>query len=259
MEIRSITEICQNHLLASLSSPAMQRLQSALVPCYLSAGKVLAESGKPVHNIYFPLDAVVSLSYVTAAGSSAEISLVGNEGVVGIGQFLGGDSSHTTTVVEIGGNALRISSHAANAEFARRTEFMVVILRYIQVLMTQMAQTAACNRHHRVQQQLCRLLLLSLDRLPSNDLRLTQETIANMLGVRREGVTEAAGKLQNLGVIEYSRGHIRVLNRQRLEHLSCECYQVVKRETDRLLPLNCGYLPQADRSSRRQSGLLQMA
>jgi CRP-like cAMP-binding protein len=237
----------------------MQRLQSALVPCYLSAGKVLAESGKPVHNIYFPLDAVVSLSYVTAAGSSAEISLVGNEGVVGIGQFLGGDSSHTTTVVEIGGNALRISSHAANAEFARRTEFMVVILRYIQVLMTQMAQTAACNRHHRVQQQLCRLLLLSLDRLPSNDLRLTQETIANMLGVRREGVTEAAGKLQNLGVIEYSRGHIRVLNRQRLEHLSCECYQVVKRETDRLLPLDCGYLPQADRSSRRQPGLLQMA
>jgi len=259
MEIRSITENCHNHLLASLSSTAMQRLQSALVPCYLSAGKVLAESGKPVHNIYFPLDAVVSLSYVTAAGSSAEISLVGNEGVVGIGQFLGGDSSHTTTVVEIGGNALRISSHAANAEFARRTEFMVVILRYIQVLMTQMAQTAACNRHHRVQQQLCRLLLLSLDRLPSNDLRLTQETIANMLGVRREGVTEAAGKLQNLGVIEYSRGHIRVLNRQRLEHLSCECYQVVKRENDRLLPLNCGYLPQADRSSRRQSGLLQMA
>jgi CRP-like cAMP-binding protein len=259
MEIRSITENCHNHLLASLSSPAMQRLQSALVPCYLSAGKVLAESGKPVHNIYFPLDAVVSLSYVTAAGSSAEISLVGNEGVVGIGQFLGGDSSHTTTVVEIGGHALRISSHAANAEFARRTEFMVVILRYIQVLMTQMAQTAACNRHHRVQQQLCRLLLLSLDRLPSNDLRLTQETIANMLGVRREGVTEAAGKLQNLGVIEYSRGHIRVLNRQRLEHLSCECYQVVKRETDRLLPLDCGYLPQADRSSRRQPGLLQMA
>jgi hypothetical protein len=171
-EIRSITEICQNHLLASLSSPAMQRLQSALVPCYLSAGKVLAESGKPVHNIYFPLDAVVSLSYVTAAGSSAEISLVGNEGVVGIGQFLGGDSSHTTTVVEIGGHSLRISSHAANAEFARRTEFMVVILRYIQVLMTQMAQTAACNRHHRVQQQLCRLLLLSLDRLPSNELRV---------------------------------------------------------------------------------------
>ena len=172
MEIRSITENCHNHLLASLSSTAMQRLQSALVPCYLSAGKVLAESGKPVHNIYFPLDAVVSLSYVTAAGSSAEISLVGNEGVVGIGQFLGGDSSHTTTVVEIGGNALRISSHAANAEFARRTEFMVVILRYIQVLMTQMAQTAACNRHHRVQQQLCRLLLLSLDRLPSNELRV---------------------------------------------------------------------------------------
>jgi CRP-like cAMP-binding protein len=202
---------------------------------HLPLGKVLYEAGIRIEHAYFPTDAIVSLLYVTVEGNSAEIALIGNDGVVGIAQFLSGTSSHTRAVVQSAGSAYRLSTHAVMAEFDRHTELMVQVLRYTQALMTQMAQTAVCNRHHTLEQQLCRWLLLSLDRVPSDDLIMTQELIANMLGVRREGVTAAAGKLQKLGVIKYSRGHIHVVDRARLQALSCECYGVVKVETDRLL------------------------
>ncbi|PYC24590.1 Crp/Fnr family transcriptional regulator [Aquipseudomonas alcaligenes] len=230
----------QNHLLAALSEEVRDRLFPQLERVELPLGKVLYESGDTLRHVYFPTDSIISLLYVMENGASAEISVVGNEGLVGVALFMGGESTPSRAIVQSGGYAYRLQGQRLKDEFNRHGELLVLMLRYTQALLTQMAQTAVCNRHHQIDQQLCRWLLLSLDRLPSNRLTMTQELIANMLGVRREGVTEAAGKLQRQGVIEYSRGHITVLDRKKLEQLSCECYAVVKRETDRLLP----YLPQ---------------
>lgn len=226
----------QNHLLAALSGEVQQRLFAHLECVSLPLGKVLYESGDTMRHVYFPTDSIVSLLYVMESGASAEISVVGNEGLVGIALFMGGESTPSRAIVQSGGHAYRLLGQRLKDEFNRHGELLVLMLRYTQSLITQMAQTAVCNRHHSIDQQLCRWLLLSLDRLPNNQLTMTQELIANMLGVRREGVTEAAGKLQRQGVIEYSRGHITVLDRRKLEQLSCECYEVVKRESDRLLP-----------------------
>ncbi|MCY1268193.1 Crp-like helix-turn-helix domain protein [compost metagenome] len=226
----------QNHLLAALSEEVRQRLIPQLELVALPLGKVLYESGYPLRHVYFPTDSIVSLLYVMENGASAEISVVGNEGLIGLAVFMGGESTPSRAIVQSAGHAYRLQGQRLKAEVNRHGELLLLMLRYTQALITQMAQTAVCNRHHSIDQQLCRWLLLSLDRLPSNHLTMTQELIANMLGVRREGVTDAAGKLQKLGVIEYSRGHITVLNRPKLETLSCECYAVVKKETDRLLP-----------------------
>jgi len=198
-------------------------------------GKVLYESGDVLRHVYFPIDCIVSLLYVMEDGASAEISVVGNEGLIGIALFMGGETTPSRAIVQSAGHAYRLIGQQLKEEFHRNGRMQLALLRYTQALITQMAQTAVCNRHHSVDQQLCRWLLLSLDRLASNKLTMTQDLIANMLGVRREGVTEAAGKLQKLGVIRYSRGHITVLDRDKLERLSCECYAVVKKETDRLL------------------------
>lgn len=226
----------RNRLLAALPSEVQTRLQSQLERVELPLGMVVYESGDTLRHIYFPIDSIVSLLYVMESGASAEISVIGNEGLVGVAVFMGGESTPSRAIVQSAGSAVRLPTHILKDEFNRHGEFLVLILRYTQALITQMAQTAVCNRHHSIDQQLCRWLLLSLDRLPANKLVMTQELIANMLGVRREGVTEAAGKLQRQGVIEYSRGRITVLDRKQLETLSCECYQVVKHETDRLLP-----------------------
>ena len=201
----------------------------------MTLGMVLYESGDTMRHVYFPVDSIVSLLYVMENGASAEISVVGNEGIVGISLFMGGESTPSRAVVQSAGCAYRLSGQLMKDEFSLHGETLNLMLRYTQALITQMAQTAVCNRHHTIDQQLCRWLLLSLDRLKKNQLHMTQELIANMLGVRREGVTEAAGKLQLLGVIEYSRGHITVLDRQGLEARVCECYRVVKKEYDRLL------------------------
>jgi CRP-like cAMP-binding protein len=225
----------QNHLLAALPVEVQQRLFLNLELIPLPLGKILYESGDALRHVYFPTDAIVSLLYVMENGASAEISVVGNEGLIGIAVFMGGESTPSRAVVQSAGYAYRLLGKQFKAEVNRHGEMLHLMLRYTQALLTQMAQTAVCNRHHSIDQQLCRWLLLSLDRLPGNQLTMTQELIANMLGVRREGVTDAAGKLQKLGVIEYSRGHIKVLDRSRLEQLSCECYAVVKKETDRLL------------------------
>ena len=198
-------------------------------------GMVLYESGVVLRHIYFPVDSIVSLLYVLNNGASAEIAVVGNEGAVGVSLFMGGETTPSRAVVQSAGSAYRLSRARLKEEFNRHGQLLHALLRYTQSLITQMAQTAVCNRHHALDQQLCRWLLLSLDRLDSNELRVTQELIASMIGVRREGVTEAAGRLQKLGVIHYSRGKITVLDRPRLEELSCECYAVVKAETDRLL------------------------
>jgi CRP-like cAMP-binding protein len=195
---------------------------------------VLYESGELLRHIYFPIDSIVSLLYVMQDGASAEIAIIGNEGAVGVSLFMGGATTTSRAIVQSAGSAYRLSGQRLKEEFERHGHLLHVLLRYTQSLITQMAQTAVCNRHHSIDQQLCRWLLLSLDRLPSNRLEMTQELIANMLGVRREGVTGAARKLQDLGVIRYSRGHITVLDRPQLETLSCECYGVVKQETDRL-------------------------
>lgn len=224
-----------NHLLAALPDEVIQRLAPDLELVDLPLGKVLYESGDTLRHVYFPTDSIVSLLYVMEDGASAEISVVGNEGLVGIALFMGGESTPSRGVVQSAGSAYRLAGRKLKDEFNRHGDLLVLMLRYTQALITQMAQTAVCNRHHSIDQQLCRWLLLSLDRLPDNRLTMTQELIANMLGVRREGVTEAAGKLQKQGVIEYSRGQITVLDRPRLEELSCECYAVVKRESDRLL------------------------
>lgn len=202
----------------------------------MELGRALYESGGEQGYIYFPTTGIVSLLYVMEDGSSAEIAVVGNEGVVGIALFMGGESTPSRAVVQSGGQGYRLRASVLKVEFGRGGELQHLLLRYTQALITQMAQTAVCNRHHSVEQQLCRWLLLSLDRLPSNELTMTQELIANMLGVRREGVTEAAGKLQAAGLIEYSRGKITVLDRPKLETRVCECYAVVKQEYDRLLP-----------------------
>src|SRR5688572_26720029 len=198
-------------------------------------GMVLYESGVVLRHIYFPVDSIVSLLYVLNNGASAEIAVVGNEGAVGVSLFMGGETTPSRAVVQSAGSAYRLSRARLKEEFNRHGQLLHVLLRYTQSLITQMAQTAVCNRHHALDQQLCRWLLLSLDRLDSDELKMTQELIASMLGVRREGVTEAAGRLQKLGVIRYSRGRIKVLDRPRLEKLSCECYAAVRAETDRLL------------------------
>jgi CRP-like cAMP-binding protein len=228
-----------NHLLAALPLEVQGRLYPHLELIPLPLGEVLYESGDTLRHVYFPVDSIVSLLYVMESGASAEISVVGNEGLIGVALFMGGESTSSRALVQSGGHAYRLLGQRLKDEFNRHGELLHLILRYTQALITQMAQTAVCNRHHSIDQQLCRWLLLSLDRLPSNKLTMTQELIANMLGVRREGVTDAAGKLQRLGIIEYSRGHIIVLDRIGLERLSCECYAVVKKETDRLLP----YIP----------------
>ncbi len=199
-------------------------------------GEVLYEPGDALRHVFFPIDCIVSLLYVLADGASAEISVVGNEGLIGIALFMGGETTPSRAIVQSAGYAYRLFGQELKDEFHRNGEVQLLLLRYTQALITQMAQTAVCNRHHSVDQQLCRWLLLSLDRLTSNQLVMTQELIANMLGVRREGVTESAGKLDKLGIIRYARGRITVLDRSRLEQRCCECYAVVKKETDRLLP-----------------------
>ena len=225
-----------NHLLAALPAVSQERIFPYLELVPLPLGRVLQESGASLRHVYFPVDSVVSLLYVMESGASAEIAMVGNDGLVGVALFMGGESTPSRAVVQSAGLAYRLLGKRLKDEFNRHGEMLQLMLRYTQSLITQMAQTAVCNRHHSVDQQLCRWLLLSLDRLPGNQLNMTQELIANMLGVRREGVTDAAGKLQKLGAIEYSRGHITVLDRPKLEQLSCECYAVVKKEADRLLP-----------------------
>jgi CRP-like cAMP-binding protein len=225
-----------NHLLAALPAAVRERIDPHLQLVAMPLGKVLYESGDALHHVYFPTDSIVSLLYVLKDGASAEIAVVGNDGLIGIALFMGGETTPSRAVVQSAGHAYRLIGQQLKEEFHRNGELQILLLRYTQALITQMTQTAVCNRHHAVDQQLCRWLLLSLDRLSSNQLTMTQELIADMLGVRREGVTDAAGKLQKLGIIRYARGQITVLDRAQLEHLSCECYAVVKRETDRLLP-----------------------
>jgi CRP-like cAMP-binding protein len=224
----------QNQLLAALSPDELLRLNLQLVP--LSLGKVLHEPGQAQPYIYFPVDSIISLLYVLKDGDSAEISVTGNDGLVGIAAFMGGESTPSQAVVQSAGHAYQMAAYHLREIFRTDDAMQALLLRYTQALMSQMAQTAVCNRHHTVDQQLCRWLLLSLDRLTSNKLVMTQELIANMLGVRRLGVTEAAANLNALGVIRYARGRITVLDRPKLEQLSCECYAVIKRETDRLRP-----------------------
>jgi CRP-like cAMP-binding protein len=224
-----------NQLLAALTDAERERIYPHLRLVPMPLGKVLYESGDLLSHVYFPVDCIVSLLYVLADGGSAEICVVGNEGLIGIALFMGGETTPSRAIVQSAGRAYRLMGQLLKDEFHRNGSMQLLLLRYTQALITQMAQTAVCNRHHSVDQQLCRWLLLSLDRLTNNHLKMTQELIANMLGVRREGVTEAAGKLQKLGIIRYSRGEIEVLDREKLEQLCCECYAVVKRETDRLL------------------------
>jgi CRP-like cAMP-binding protein len=225
----------QNRLLAALPAADYKRLLPALEPISLPLGLVLYESGGTLGYVYFPTDSIVSLLYVMVDGASAEIAVTGCEGLVGIALFMGGDTTPSRAVVQSAGQGYRLDAGFLKKEFDNGGALQHLALRYTQALITQMAQTAVCNRHHSVEQQLCRWLLLSLDRLPSDELNMTQELIANMLGVRREGVTEAAGRLQAAGLIRYSRGHIDVLDRPMLEERVCECYAVVKKEYDRLL------------------------
>jgi CRP-like cAMP-binding protein len=226
-----------NHLLAALPHDEWARWQAALEPVELPLGKVLYESGRAMTHVYFPTTSIVSLLYVMADGASAEIAVVGNEGIVGIALFMGGESTPSRAVVQSAGLGFRMRGELLKDEFNRSGPVLHLLLRYTQALITQMAQTAVCNRHHSLDQQLCRWLLLSLDRLKASELVMTQELIANMLGVRREGVTEAAANLQRAGLIRYRRGHITVLDREGLEQRTCECYAVVRKEYDRLLPL----------------------
>jgi CRP-like cAMP-binding protein len=226
----------QNHLLRALPPAEWERLSPHLELVEMTLGHVLYESGSVLRHVYFPTTSIVSMLYVMESGSSAEIAVVGNEGIVGVALFMGGETTPSRALVQSAGHAYRLKGQILKDEFHRAGALQHLLLRYTQALLTQMAQTAVCNRHHSVDQQLRRWLLLSLDRLSSNTLSMTQELIANMLGVRREGVTEAAGKLQLAGIIHYSRGQITVLDRPRLEAECCECYQVVKSEFDRLLP-----------------------
>jgi CRP-like cAMP-binding protein len=225
-----------NQLLASLPVAEWERIGPLLEAVDLPLGQVLYESGSKLGHVYFPINAIVSLLYVMEDGASAEIAVVGHEGLVGISLFMGGETTPSRAVVQSAGKGYRLRAADIKAEFNRSGPVMHLLLRYTQALITQMAQTAVCNRHHSLDQQLCRWLLLSLDRLSGNELVMTQELIANMLGVRREGVTEAALKLQKMGLIRYARGHISVLDRPGLEQRVCECYAVVKKEYDRLLP-----------------------
>ncbi|HSH40878.1 MAG TPA: Crp/Fnr family transcriptional regulator [Arenicellales bacterium] len=225
-----------NQLLAAAPAEVRKRVLPQLEAEHLSLGDVVYESGDIPRYVYFPTDCIVSLLYVTEGGDSAEISVVGKEGIVGISVFMGGESSPSRAIVQSAGQAYRLPAERLKEEFNRNSDMRLLMLRYTQALITQMAQTAVCNRHHNIEQQLCRWILLSLDRLPGSELSMTQELIANMLGVRREGVTHAAGKLQDQGVIVYKRGHIKVLDRAKLEEVCCECYAVVKTESDRLIP-----------------------
>jgi CRP-like cAMP-binding protein len=226
----------KNHLLASLPEAEFERWLPQLELFELSLGKVLYEPGVTLNHVYFPITAIVSLLYEMENGASAEIAVVGNEGLVGVSLFMGGGSTPSRAVVQSAGHGFRLNARAMKEEFDRAGPVLHLLLRYTQALLTQMAQTAVCNRHHSLDKQLCRWLLLSMDRLEGNELVMTQELISNMLGVRREGVTEAAVRLQTAGLIRYSRGRITVLDRPGLEERTCECYAVVKNECDRLLP-----------------------
>ena len=226
----------KNQLLAHLPPEEFAHWQDVLEPVDLPLGGVLYESGVTMSHVYFPTDAIVSLLYVLEDGSSTEIAVVGREGIVGISLFMGGESTPSRCVVQSAGQGWRMPAHRLKEAFNRSGMVMQLLLRYTQALITQMAQTAVCNRHHTLDQQLCRWLLLSLDRLDTNELVMTQELIANMLGVRREGVTAAAGQLQDAGILRYKRGHITVLDRPALERRTCECYITVKKEYDRLVP-----------------------
>jgi CRP-like cAMP-binding protein len=231
----AVHDPAENHLLGALTADDLGRLLPHLEYVDLPLGTVLYEAGDVLRHVYFPVDCIVSLLHVLVDGSSAEIAVVGKDGLIGIALFMGGETTPNRAVVQSAGHAYRLMGQRLKDEFLRNGTLQGLFLRYTQALITQMAQTAVCNRHHSVDQQLCRWLLLSLDRLSSNRLDMTQELIAKMLGVRREGVTEAAGKLQRLGIIHYQRGHITVLDRPRLEALCCECYAVVKKEADRLM------------------------
>ena len=230
----------QNHLLGALSPDVQGRLFPFLELVPLPLRAVLYESGHPMKHVYFPTDSIVSLQYVMENGASTAILVVGNEGLLGITLFMGGESTPSRSLVQSAGYAYRLPRVRVREEFNRHGQLLMLMLRYTQALITQISQTAVCNRHHSIDQQLCRWLLLSMDRLSNNHLTMTQEFISSMLGVRREGVTQAASKLRNLGVISYSRGFIKVLDRPTLEALSCECYSVVRKETDQLLH----YVPQ---------------
>ncbi|WP_210544371.1 Crp/Fnr family transcriptional regulator [Rhodoferax sp. PAMC 29310] len=225
----------QNHLLAALPTAGFERLSEHLELVPMALGDALYEPNGQLRHAYFPTTSIVSLHYVMASGASVETAGVGNEGVVGVALFMGGETTPSSAVVQTAGHGYRLDRHLLIQEFARSGQLQRVLLVYTQALMTQMAQTAACIRHHSVEQQLCRWLLLTLDRLPSNELTMTQELVASMLGVRREGITEAAGKLQRASLISYRRGHIAVLDRTGLELQSCECYAVVKKELRRLM------------------------
>jgi CRP-like cAMP-binding protein len=225
-----------NRLIAALPQATYDALLPFLEPTAMPLGQAVYESGGTQGYVYFPTTSIVSLLYVLENGSSAEIAITGNDGLVGIALFMGGETTPSRAVVQSAGAGYRLKASVMKKEFENDAALQHLMLRYTQALITQMAQTAVCNRHHSVDQQLCRWLLLSLDRLPASDLVMTQELIANMLGVRREGVTEAAGRLQAAGLIEYHRGHIRVIDRKGLEARVCECYAVVKKEYDRLLP-----------------------
>ena len=235
----------QNHLLAAMPTAEFERLAPHLELVPMPLGDVLCESGGKLQHVYFPTTAIVSLQYVMESGASSEVAGVGNEGLLGISLFMGGETTPTRAIVQTGGHGYRLKTALLMAEFNRYGPVMHLLLRYTQALLTQVSQTAACNRHHSVEQQLCRWLLLTLDRLPSNELTMTQELIASMLGVRREGITEAAGRLQQAGMIRYRRGHITVLDREGLGDHVCECYGVVKKEFDRLLcdMRNCHAIP----------------
>jgi CRP-like cAMP-binding protein len=234
--MRSMASPRDNQLLATLSAEELKRLSAHLEPVEMRLGDVVYESGRDLDHVYFPTTSIVSLLYVLESGASAEIAIVGREGVVGVSIFMGGATTPSRAVVQSSGSGFRMLARVIQDEFRRGGTIQHLMLRYTQSLLTQMAQTAVCNRHHSLDQQLCRWLLLSIDRLDRPEIATTQELISNMLGVRREGVTEAAGKLQKAGVISYRRGHIKVLDRAALEQMSCECYQVVRRETERLLP-----------------------
>jgi CRP-like cAMP-binding protein len=234
-----------NQILAALPDEEAARLFPQLKLVEFPLGMSVYESGGVQRYIYFPTDSIVSLLYVLKSGASAEIAVVGKEGAIGVALFMGGETTPSRAIVQSAGYAYRLSSRKLKEEFDHHGHMLQLLLRYTQSLITQMAQTAVCNRHHSVDQQLCRWLLLSLDRLSGLRLDMTQELIANMLGVRREGVTTAAGKLQKLGVIRYVRGQITVIDRPKLEALSCECYSVVKTETDRLLPGHSSMIAEA--------------
>jgi CRP-like cAMP-binding protein len=244
IELKTATRPTDNWLLAALPANVFDRLLPDLKPVAMPLGKVIYEAGAQLEHVYFPAPGcIVSMLYVMEDGASAEIAVVGDEGMVGIALFMGGGHTPSRALVQSAGQAFQLKGQALTKEFERHSDLQHLLLRYTQALITQMSQTAVCNRHHTVEQQLCRWLLLSLDRLSNNELAMTQELIANMLGVRREGVTEAAGRLQAQGLISYRRGNITVLDRPGLEAQVCECYAVVKKEYDRLLPARTGDVP----------------